>query len=111
MRVHSRSIYGCTYAPDGMQAPNDCRYTYNPKTRRLYLHIFAWPFKHVHLQGLAGRVAYAQLLDDASEITFRESTQDVHAALNATTPGGALTLTLPVVQPPHDVPVIELFLK
>src|SRR5438105_1616727 len=64
MRLHNRSIYGCT-ASD-LVPPPDCRYTQNG--RRLYLHVFAWPFRHLHLDGLAGRVEYAQLLNDASEI-------------------------------------------
>lgn len=110
MKRHSRSIYGCTYAPEDMTAPEDCRYTYNAKTKRLYLHLFAWPFKAVHLSGLAGKVKYAQLLNDASEIHFRDSKADVHAALNDKTPGGALTLELPVLKPDAEVPVIELFL-
>jgi len=111
MRRHGRAIYGCTYAPEVLPPPPDCRYTFNPKTNRLYLHLFAWPFKAVHLPNLAGRVAYAQLLNDASEIKFRETGADVHAALNATTPAGAVTLALPTVQPAVDVPVIELILK
>jgi hypothetical protein len=32
------------------------------------LRLFAWPFRHVHLQGMAERVEYAQLLNDASEV-------------------------------------------
>ena len=44
------------------QPPADARYT--QRGDRLYLHLFAWPFEHVHLPGLAGKVAYAQLLND-----------------------------------------------
>ncbi len=55
MKRHSRSIYGCTQAPDEFKAPQDCRYTFNPATNRLYLHIFAWPFRHIHLDNMAGR--------------------------------------------------------
>ncbi|HET7559963.1 MAG TPA: alpha-L-fucosidase, partial [Limnochordia bacterium] len=58
-----------------------------------------WPFRHVHLDGLAGKVAYSQFLHDASEIRYREG-QD-----------GALTLDLPVQKPDVAVPVVELFLK
>ena len=108
MRLHSRSIYGCT-ASD-FTPPPDCRYT--QKGDRLYLHLFAWPYKHVHLPGLAGRVAYAQLLNDASEIPFWEI--DPHQeAQNMTIRGeaGALTLGLPVLKPDVTVPVIELFLQ
>ncbi len=107
MRQHSRGIYGCTQW-DGPPPPEDCRFTYNPHTHRLYLHLFAWPFRAVHLDGFAGRVAYAQLLNDASEIRMREN--DPHAAR---TGGDAnvLTLTLPIQPPAVEIPVIELFLK
>jgi len=94
MRLHSRAIYGCTQSE--FAAPQDCRFTQNGD--RLYLHIFAWPFEQLHIDGLAGRVAYAQLLNDASEIHFSES-------------GGTLTLRIPVRQPDVIVPVVELFLK
>jgi alpha-L-fucosidase len=111
MKRHGRSIYGCGPAPEGVEAPQDCRYTFNPETGRLYLHLFAWPFKHVTLPGMADRVAYAQLLNDGSEIKFRQIGASVHAALNARTPEGAVTLQLPVIQPDVAVPVIEIFLK
>jgi alpha-L-fucosidase len=109
MRLHSRSIYGCT-ASD-FTPPPDCRYTQNGN--RLYLHLFAWPFRHVYLDGLAGRVEYAQLLNDASEIKMRVVDPDQHAQ-NTTMGGlpvGTLTLELPIQPPPVAVPVIELFLK
>jgi alpha-L-fucosidase len=94
MRLHNRAIYGAT-ASD-FTPPPDCRCT--QRGDRLYLHFFAWPFRHVHLEGLAGQVAYAQLLNDASEIRMQEKE-------------GTLTLTLPIQQPDVVVPVIELFLN
>jgi len=36
MKRHNRSIYGCTQAPDVFKCPRDCRFTYNPETKRLY---------------------------------------------------------------------------
>lgn len=111
MQKHARSIYNCKMAPDGVIAPQDCRYTYNPETRRLYLHLFAWPFKSIHLPGLAGKVKYAQLLNDASELQMRDNTQDLHSNLISRSPENALTLDLPTIQPNVTVPVIELFLK
>ncbi len=107
-RLHGRSIYGARDAR--MQAPPDCRYT--RRGNRLYLHVFAWPYRHLHLPELAGRVEYAQLLNDGSEIPM-----EVHAlgtqAQNTTMggfPEGTLTLVLPVQKPDVAVPVIELFL-
>ena len=51
--------------------PQDCRLTYNPEKKRLYVHVFAWPFKYLYLDGLAGKVEYAQLLHDGSEIGLK----------------------------------------
>ncbi|MGH7146093.1 MAG: alpha-L-fucosidase [Planctomycetota bacterium] len=109
MRLHGRSIYGCTQSE--FTPPPDGRYTQNG--RRLYLHLFAWPFGHVHLPGLAGRVEYAQLLNDASEIKLREPELkvDPHNYMAAAGQAGTLTLQLPVKKPAVTVPVIELFLK
>jgi len=113
MKYNGRSIYGCTQPPAEFVVPEDCRYTYNPETNRLYVHFFSWPFKHIHLPGLAGKVKYAQMLCDGSEIRFRTTGTAIHAALNSTSPEGALTLELPVLLPESagEVPVIELFLK
>ncbi len=112
MKRHSRSIYGCTQAPEEFTAPQDCRLTYNPDTKRMYVHVFAWPFKHLHLDGFAGKVAYAQLLNDASEVIMQENAQgQPHSALSEAVPAETLTLNLPVRKPNVTVPVIELFMK
>ncbi len=94
MRLHARSIYGCTQSPHS--APPDCRLT--QRGDRLYLHLFAWPFEQLHLDGFAGKIAYAQLLNDASEVRFSETDSTV-------------TLRLPVRKPDVVVPVVELFLR
>ncbi len=108
MKRHSRSIYGCTQAPEGFKAPQDCRYTYNPEKKRLYLHLFAWPYKHVQLEGLGGRVEYAQLLNDASELPL---SIDAWHAQQLGVDQTHLALTLPQQKPNVTVPVVELFLK
>lgn len=110
MKRHGRSIYGCTQAPDGFKTPQDCRLTFNPDTNRLYVHLFAWPFGELHLDGLAGRVAYAQLLNDASEIK-RGQGEWAAGQPGGAAGTGALTLQLPIKKPPVTVPVIEMFLK
>jgi alpha-L-fucosidase len=106
MRLHSRAIYGCTQSE--YAAPADCRFT--QRGRRLYLHIFSWPFRHLHLDGFAGKVAYAQLLNDASEIRLLEPGKHDEWSISEVS-GDTLTLELPVVRPNVVVPVIELFLK
>jgi alpha-L-fucosidase len=110
MKRHSRSIYGCTQAPEGFKAPIDCRLTYNPDTKRMYVHSFAWPYVYLHLDGFAGKVKYAQLLNDASEVKMRENFTGLHGAHEGGKQG-TLTLELPVQKPNVTVPVIELFMK
>ena len=109
MRRHGRAVYGCTQAPEEFRTPQDCRLTYNPQTRRLYVHVLSWPIRELHLQGMADKVAYAQLLNDASEVklTARPDWQAGHETISRNT----LTLELPVLKPSIAVPVIELFLK
>jgi alpha-L-fucosidase len=106
MRLHSRAVYGCTQS--AYSAPADCRFT--QRGNRLYLHIFSWPFRHLHLDGFAGKVAYAQLLNDASEIRLLEPGKHSEWSI-AEVRSDTLTLELPVVKPNVVVPVIELFLK
>jgi alpha-L-fucosidase len=110
MRRHGRSIYGCGAAPKELAAPTDCRYTYNAATKRLYLHVLAWPFKTIVLPGLEGRVSYAQLLHDGSEVFFKNETEfsDPH---RPKPPKGSVVIDLPVVKPNVEIPVVELYLK
>ena len=109
MRLHSRAIYGC--GASEFTPPPDCRFT--QRGDRLYLHLFAYPFRHVHLAGMANRIEYAQFLHDASEVKMR--VVDPHQAAQNTTMGGlsadTLTLELPVQRPDVALPVVELFLK
>ncbi len=109
MKYHARSIYGCTFAPQEYPEPEYCRYTYNPETKCLYLHLLVWPFKFIHLPNLAGKVKYAQLLNDGSEISFRDASAKV--AMNESAPQDAVSLNLPAVKPNVEIPVIEIFLK
>lgn len=116
MRRHSRSIYGCTQAPPEFKVPQDCRLTYNPQKKRLYVHILAWPYKHLHLDGAAyaERIEYAQLLNDASEVQLKglEPWQhDFSGGGGTQTAEPSVTLTLPQQKPDVTYPVVELFLR
>ena len=108
MEHHSRAIYGATnsqWAP-----PVDCRYTQNGD--RLYLHIFAWPYRHIHVHGLSGKIAFAQFVHDSSEVAFVEhSGRDALSSIDQVEAEGVVTLELPVQRPSVAVPVVELFLK
>lgn len=108
MRLHEPAIRGA--GATSYEPPTDCRYTY--RAGRLYLHLFAWPMRHIHLPGLVDKVAYARLLHDGSEVRLvrQESSADGH---HTAAPGieNALTLELPVQRPDVTVPVVELFLR
>jgi alpha-L-fucosidase len=108
MRLHSKAIRGC--GASNFRPPPDCRYT--QRGDRLYLHIFSWPFRHLHLEGLAGRVEYAQLLNDGSELRTLvvDPGQSAWQVRLGGIPEGTLTLELPVQAPDVAVPVVELFL-
>ena len=108
MRRHNRSIYGCTQAPEGFPTPQDCRLTFNPKTKRMYVHVLSWPHKALHLDGFAGAVEYAQLLNDASEVMMHEAPP---TASKRGQKRDTLTLALPHRSPRVTVPVIELFMR
>ncbi|MFO8008224.1 MAG: alpha-L-fucosidase, partial [Candidatus Brocadiia bacterium] len=82
MKRHSRAIYGCTQAPEEFECPEDCRYTYNPETGRLYLHVFSWPFRHLWLPGMAGRVEYAQHKKQQQKSYQYKIKNPVHATLH-----------------------------
>jgi len=107
-RLHGRAIYGA--GPSEFEPPADCRFT--QRGNRLYLHVFSWPMRHIHLANFAGKVTYAQLLNDASEIGMTEIDPESKAQ-NTHMPGaaGELILELPILAPDVLVPVIELYLK
>jgi alpha-L-fucosidase len=108
MALHERSIVGCTQSD--FAAPADCRLTQNGD--RLYIHLFNWPYRHLHFDALAGQVEYAQFLHDGSEVTWlRPSANTLWA--NTLFPVGEdqLTFVLPVRRPQIVVPVIEVKLK
>jgi len=101
-KLNGRSIYGCTEAPAGFAAPPNSLLTWSPSTNRLYVHLLAYPLDRIRLQGMAGKVKYAQFLHDASEIRFEPGNGEE---------AGDLFLSLPVLKPPVEVPVVELFLN
>jgi alpha-L-fucosidase len=125
MHYNSRSIYGCTQAPSfgsDSGAPTDVRYTWNPTTRRLYVHLFAYPMRHLMLPGLKSKVRYAQFLHDASELKVLDVVPEFLYGAGIEVEQAAETLILELPIPgPHEtgffgrdandsIPVIELFL-
>jgi alpha-L-fucosidase len=108
MAVNSRSIYGCTQA-DGFVKPDNCLLTYNPVTKRLYVHLLDYPLQKIVLPGLKGKVKYAQFLHDGSEILPVD--RDGFGYKQASGTAGDLNLSLPVIKPDTEIPVIELILN
>ena len=102
MAVNSRSIYNCTEAPEEFVAPPNTLLTYNPLTKRLYIHLLVYPMGSITLTNMADKVSYIQFLHDASEIRYNRGRDDASNNLN---------LQLPVLKPPVEIPVLEVYLK
>ncbi|MGN6637995.1 MAG: alpha-L-fucosidase [Mucilaginibacter sp.] len=96
MHANSQAIYDCTYAPADFKAPEGTKLTYNPKTKKLYVHLYDYPGNgKLKLPGYAGKVKYAQFLNDYSELKYAANGSDIE-------------LALPKNKPPYDIPVVEL---
>ena len=101
MKYNSRSVYGCTEAPERFTAPENSLMTYNTETNRLYIHLQEYPMQWYTLKGFGGKVKYAQFLHDGSEIQFGEprhnvTYQEVRAEED-------VILILPVVKPNVEI--------
>ncbi len=102
MKYNNRSIYGCTEAPAGIKAPANTLMTYNPLTKRLYVHLLAYPMGRLTLTDMGDKVKYVQFLHDASEVRFSAGREGEKNDIN---------LSLPVQKPPVEIPVLEIYLK
>ena len=114
MKYNSRSIYGCTMAePELLEGlPVDCRYTQSQDGKRLYLHLFAYPYKYITLPNLGDKLEYAQFLHDGSEVQFTVGEIKHHASKEGMEDlDNSVVLCLPTIKPQPLVPVVELFLK
>ncbi|HTD41511.1 MAG TPA: alpha-L-fucosidase [Mucilaginibacter sp.] len=101
MHANNKAIYDCTYAPAEFKAPDNTKLTYNPQTKRLYIHIYNYPADgKLVLPAYDGKVKYAQFLNDYSELKYAKAGN-----------GNDLELTLPKNKPHYDIPVVELTLQ
>jgi hypothetical protein len=64
---HHRAIHGAGAAP--FTPPSNMLYT--QRADGLYARVLTWPLRHLHRPGLAGKVAYAQLLQRSSTRSAR----------------------------------------
>ena len=108
MKVNSRAIYGCTQAPPEFKVPENSLLTYNPSTKRLYIHLLDYPLQRFILEGYDGKIRYAQFLHDASEIKYSKPRARWSDPSDM---GKDLNLSLPVTKPNVEIPVIEIFLN
>jgi alpha-L-fucosidase len=114
MKFNSRSIYECGAAPkDFPPPPQDCRYTYNKKLNRLYIHFMRWPtIAQVALHGLGGRIKYAQTLHDGAMVDIIKTPENItNENLNPRFPEGAACLRLMSESAEAAITVIECFLE
>jgi len=102
MKYNGRSVYNCTEAPAEFVPPANTILTYNPVTKRLYVHLLAYPMGSLTLANMADKVKYVQFLHDASEIRFSNGRNETKNDVN---------LQLPVLKPPVEIPVLEVSLK
>ncbi len=111
MKYNSRSIYGCTMAEPELLplCPNGCKFTQSEDGRRLYIHLFSYPYLDLELPGMGDKIEYAQFLHDGSELRF--DTKITHYSAGMTVADNLLVISLPVVKPEVEIPVIEVFLK
>ena len=99
MHANSKAIYNCTYAPAVFKVPDGTKLTYNPQTKRLYIHLYNYPPDgKLLLPAYGGKVSYAQFLNDYSELKYAAN-------------GADLELTLPKNKPHYEIPVVELTLQ
>jgi len=71
-------------------------------TKRLYVHLLAYPLNRLTIKNIADKVKYVQFLHDASEIRMTTGRNDA---------ANDLILSLPVLKPPVEIPVLEVYLK
>ena len=81
------------------QAPPGTRLTQKEDGTHLYIHLQVYPFAHLTVSGLSGKLTYARFLHDHSEILYDEKKET-----------GEVVFRLPVVKPRVITPVIDVLL-
>lgn len=110
MKYNSRSIYECTMAEPEFTAPPGCRLTQSNDGKRLYIHLCEYPFAHLCMRNLAGKIDYAHFLHDGSEVLYTEGYADT-ISNHINFYDDMVDFRLPTPKPHCEVPVIEVFLK
>ena len=111
MRYNSRSIYGCTQAEECFKAPSGVKLTESDDGKRLYIHLQEYPFKRFNIDGLEGKISYAQFLHDGSEILYKDKITENFGGYSSLVIEGSVFFDIPPVPPKIISPVIEVILK
>ena len=101
----------CTYVmfSDEFVAPAGTVLTQSVDGKRLYIHLQECQFKAFNFPTLSGKVAYMQLLNDASEVIYVDNHKAYDAAGNLE--DSKLMIRTPATAYTLLAPVIEVFLK
>lgn len=107
MDLHGAAVHGAGPANDVEAAPGTLL---TRRGDRLYVHLTTWPLQHLHMPELAGRVRFARLLHDGSEIPFTVIDPETPAWNTSMGSLGSevVTFTLPVQRPDVLLPVLEI---
>jgi alpha-L-fucosidase len=64
--------------------------------------MLSYPMGSLRMENMAGKVKYVQFLHDASEIRFSTGSGD---------DSSTISMQLPVLKPPVEIPVLEIILN
>lgn len=108
MDDNAASIHGATAAE--LPPSQDVRLT--RRGEKVYVHIFAWPYRHIHIEGLGGKVKAARLLTDGSELKIlAPQPPNPNDTMQIPVDPDILTIELPARRPDTVMPVVELVLE
>ncbi len=112
MDDNGRAVYGCTQAPARFTPPENTVLTCNPLTKRLYIHLLAWPGQRLSC-AFPEEVSFASFLHDGSEIELERHGAEVSHSQKMYRTGceGVSYFKLPAVKPAAVQPVIEVVLN
>ena len=112
MDDNGRAVYGCTQAPARFTPPENTVLTCNPLTKRLYIHLLAWPGQRLSC-AFPEEVSFASFLHDGSEVELeRHGAEVIHSQkMYRTGCEGVSYFKLPAVKPAAVQPVIEVVLN
>lgn len=112
MDDNGRAVYGCTQAPARFTPPENTVLTCNPLTKRLYIHLLAWPGQRLSC-AFPEEVSFASFLHDGSEVELERHGAEVSHSQKMYRTGceGVSYFKLPAMKPAAVQPVIEVVLN